>query len=139
MNLYSMIPKVDQILENQLIIELISNNSKKLIMESIHEELNLIREFISNGATESEVLERINSIFSNIKNNVENRIKYNLKCVINATGVVIHTNLGRSVLTSEILDNMCTIAINYSNLEYDLENGERGSRYSHLKNKDALA
>ena len=134
MNLYSMIPKVDQILENQLIIELISNNSKKLIMESIHEELNLIREFISNGATESEVLERINSIFSNIKNNVENRIKYNLKCVINATGVVIHTNLGRSVLTSEILDNMCTIAINYSNLEYDLENGERGSRYSHLKN-----
>jgi L-seryl-tRNA(Ser) seleniumtransferase len=53
--------------------------------------------------------------------------------VINATGVVIHTNLGRSVLSEEILENVKKVACGYSNLEYDLEKGERGKRYSHIQ------
>ena len=51
---------------------------------------------------------------------------------VNASGVVIHTNLGRSVLNSEIFENIKKVSIGYSNLEYNLEKGERGSRYSHL-------
>lgn len=54
----------------------------------------------------------------------------NLKSVINATGVVVHTNLGRSVLPEEVAGNMHTIATGYSNLEFDLAKGERGSRYN---------
>lgn len=54
----------------------------------------------------------------------------NLKSVINATGVVVHTNLGRSVLAEEVAGNMHAIATGYSNLEFDLAKGERGSRYS---------
>ncbi len=57
---------------------------------------------------------------------------YNLKPVINATGVVIHTNLGRSALNKKSLDNVVTVSQCYSNLEFNLESGERGNRYSHI-------
>ncbi len=54
----------------------------------------------------------------------------NLRNTINATGVVVHTNLGRSLLAPEVVENLITIASRYSNLEYDLNIGKRGSRYS---------
>lgn len=53
-----------------------------------------------------------------------------LKRTVNATGVVVHTNLGRSLLAPAVLDNLKTISSRYSNLEFDLEKGRRGSRYS---------
>src|SRR5512141_3080664 len=54
---------------------------------------------------------------------------YRLRRVINATGVIIHTNLGRAPLCSEALERVVEVARGYSNLEYDLEKGERGLRY----------
>jgi L-seryl-tRNA(Ser) seleniumtransferase len=53
--------------------------------------------------------------------------------LINATGVVIHTNLGRSILPEKVLKKFRPLAGGYSNLEYDLDQGERGSRYSHVE------
>ncbi len=134
MNLYKMIPKVDQILENDMIKILLKENSKNLVMESIHEELDDIRKNISNGCAEDVISNRITNLIENIRNNLVNKKTYNLRKVINASGVVIHTNLGRSVLNDEILENIKSISVGYSNLEYDLEKGERGSRYSHLSN-----
>ena len=55
-----------------------------------------------------------------------------LKKVINATGVVLHTNLGRAVLDEGALAALSAVSSGYSNLEYDLKKGERGSRYDHL-------
>jgi L-seryl-tRNA(Ser) seleniumtransferase len=55
---------------------------------------------------------------------------FKLKRVINATGVVVHTNLGRSCLADEAIDHIKTMAAHYSNLEFDLARGQRGSRYS---------
>ncbi|WP_054029795.1 L-seryl-tRNA(Sec) selenium transferase [Desulfatitalea tepidiphila] len=55
---------------------------------------------------------------------------YNLKRTVNATGVVVHTNLGRSCLAREAIDHLVQIASCYSNLEFDLKAGRRGSRYS---------
>ena len=134
MNLYKMIPKVDQILENDMIKILLKENSKNLVMESIHEELDDIRKNISNGCAEDVISNRITNLIENIRNNLVNKKTYNLRKVINASGVVIHTNLGRSVLNDEILENIKSVSVGYSNLEYDLEKGERGSRYSHLSN-----
>lgn len=132
MNLYAKIPKVDQILEDEKVKILLEDNSKNLVMESIHEELNKIRNYISNGESEENIIEYIRNLSTNIEINLQNKKAFNLRKVVNATGVVIHTNLGRSVLTDEILKNIREVSVGYSNLEYDLENGVRGSRYSHL-------
>lgn len=61
---------------------------------------------------------------------VNKSMKFNLKRVINATGVVVHTNLGRSLLAESVARHVAEIASHYSNLEFDLERGSRGSRYS---------
>ena len=134
MNLYKMIPKVDQLLENDVINKLLKSNSKNLVMESIHEELDNIRNKISSGYDENSITNYIKNLVSSIEKNVYNKNILNLRKVINASGVVIHTNLGRSVLNEEIFENIKNVSIGYSNLEYDLEKGERGSRYSHLTN-----
>ena len=65
-----------------------------------------------------------------VKHAAKNAMTPNLKNTINATGVVVHTNLGRSLLATEVVENLITIASRYSNLEYDLNIGKRGSRYS---------
>jgi hypothetical protein len=56
-----------------------------------------------------------------------------LRPVINATGVIVHTNLGRAPLSAAAIEAMAAVSRGYSNLEYDLEAGERGSRYAHLE------
>lgn len=132
MNLYKMIPKVDQILDNDVIKDLLDKNSKNLVMESIHEELDNIRNNISNGYDKNIISNKIENLIDNIKDNLMNKKTFSLRNVINASGVIIHTNLGRSVLNSEIFENIKKVSIGYSNLEYNLEKGERGSRYSHL-------
>jgi L-seryl-tRNA(Ser) seleniumtransferase len=65
-----------------------------------------------------------------VKEAVNNAMTPNLRRTINATGVVVHTNLGRSLLAPEAIENLLTVAGRYSNLEYDLSIGKRGSRYS---------
>ena len=54
-----------------------------------------------------------------------------LRAVINGTGVILHTNLGRAALADSALDAMASVARGYANLEYDLEAGSRGTRYDH--------
>ncbi len=58
---------------------------------------------------------------------------FHLRRVINATGVIVHTNLGRAPLAEEVINHLIEIAKYYSNLEYDLVEGKRGSRYSHVE------
>lgn len=132
MNLYTKIPKVDQLLDNDKIKKLLEKNSKNLVMECIHEELNHIRNMISKKENEDLILKYIENLSSNIEKKLNYKKEFKLKKVINATGVVIHTNLGRSALNEEIFNNVKNVSIGYSNLEYDLEKGTRGSRYSHL-------
>lgn len=65
-----------------------------------------------------------------LKHETEAAMSINLRPLVNATGVVIHTNLGRSLLTASALDHLRDVAVRYSNLEYDLTAGRRGSRYT---------
>lgn len=77
------------------------------------------------------------SIVTQVANDARQRLialeSHSLRPVVNATGVVIHTNLGRSLLPDIAFDALCQAAGRYSNLEYDLVKGERGSRYSHVE------
>lgn len=133
-NLFRYIPKVDEILEDKRIKESLNNVPRKLVLNSIREELDLLREEIkSNLLDKDEVKRRRENIINKILDRIENKNSYALRRVINGTGIVIHTNIGRSLISKEVMYNVLEIATNYSNLEYDLTSGERGSRYSHLK------
>lgn len=133
-NLFTLIPKVDELLDNENIRELLDNMPRKIIMDAIREEVEELRSIIKeNSSEEAEIKKIINNLVNNIKLRAIEKNIYSLKRVVNATGTVIHTNLGRSLINEEIFNNMREIALNYSNLEYDLESGTRGSRYSHVE------
>jgi L-seryl-tRNA(Ser) seleniumtransferase len=131
--LFQIIPSVDRLLKSPVIREISPPYSHNLILKAINEVLEEFRDEIKNGkAMDSSdlALERVSSA-------VVERLKLldqpSLKPVINATGVVVHTNLGRSILPEQALEKFRQIAGGYSNLEYDLRKGERGSRYSHVE------
>ncbi|CAK7069428.1 L-seryl-tRNA(Sec) selenium transferase [Tissierella sp.] len=133
-NLFTLIPKVDEILDKNSIKELLNYIPRKTVLDSIRTEIEEIRGKIKGKIlSEEEIINEIQNIDFKIKKRADEKNTYRLKRVVNATGVVIHTNLGRSLINEKIMDNVKEIAINYSNLEYDLETGSRGSRYSHLE------
>ena len=74
----------------------------------------------------------LSKIVGEVEKIVEKEDKNSLRRVINATGTILHTNLGRSLLSEKIKENIESVAFNYSNLEFDIDNKKRGSRYVHL-------
>src|SRR4029453_19616228 len=88
-------------------------------------------------ATDEAALETLPLLLPAVLQQVQARLQaqqtYHLRRLINATGVIVHTNLGRSLLAPPAVANLQEVAESYSNLEYDLERGERGSRYSHVE------
>ena len=129
----SKLPSVDEVLGNKNISGILNEYPRNLVLECIRETIDLKRKFI---LSKKDYLSNIEINFASIVDDSISRvrIKYelSLKKVINGTGVVIHTNLGRSLLSESIKDDLLNTAFRYSNLEYDIEYGERGSRYSHL-------
>ena len=69
------------------------------------------------------------AILESVRQAVAKALRHRLRRTVNAAGVVVHTNLGRSLLADAAVDRLCEVARRYSNLEYDLERGRRGSRY----------
>lgn len=132
-NLFALIPKVDDILAQENIKNLLKHIPRKTVIDSIRIETEKIREMIKNDSNEDEVLDAIKNLNKSIEKTANSKNASKLRRVVNATGVVIHTNLGRSLINNKIMERMTEIASNYSNLEYDLEAGTRGSRYSHLE------
>lgn len=132
-NLFALIPKVDEILAKREIQEILKNTPRKIVLDSIRIEMENIRRYIKEDGAEEEIIKLIDNISIEIENRIREKTAFNLKRVVNGTGVVIHTNLGRSLINKKIMDNIAEIATNYSNLEYDLNTGKRGSRYSHLE------
>ncbi|QQK08687.1 L-seryl-tRNA(Sec) selenium transferase [Miniphocaeibacter halophilus] len=132
--LFRKIPSVEEILILEEINEL--DYPRALKTEAAREVLASIRKKIANVRDEelSIVAEEINinSIIKNIITTLEKEFSSSLKKVINGTGTILHTNLGRSLISESIKDEIWKIASGYSNLEYDLDLGQRGSRYSHV-------
>jgi len=97
--------------------------SARLVVE------NLRNDILEGGKHITETNLSDQRIIEKIKFQVKKSMSINLMRTINATGIVVHTNLGRSLLASDAVDNLLLIASRYSNLEYDLSTGKRGSRY----------
>jgi len=131
--LFRKIPKVDQLMLDPRAEEFAATYPKSLILRAIHDVLDEIRSAIGAGSlADGSRLEK-ESVLSAVADTLRTMNRPSLRPVINATGVVVHTNLGRSILAERALRQFRPLAGGYSNLEYDLERGERGSRYVHVE------
>lgn len=106
---------------------------RPLLRESIESFLELCRAHIRQGTVADASSLTLPALVSDLVRHVEAVSRPRLRPVLNATGVVIHTNLGRSVLAEEAAKAALQAALSYSNLELDLGTGKRGSRYSHVE------
>ncbi len=129
--LLRMLPGIDHILELSKAEPSFEYVPKSVLVQSARRVVETFRAAIldDNKSIEEKDLADL-PVFEKIKETVKKAMTPNLMRTINATGVVVHTNLGRSVLASCAAENLLAIATGYSNLEFDLSKGERGSRYS---------
>jgi len=126
----SEIPSVDECLKSSYGKKWLESHQRKIVLRAIREVLEAKRKEIIKGLTPEL---SIDTISSDVERAIKELSAYRLKPLINATGVVIHTNLGRAILSDNALDNIRRVAGSYSNLEYELSQGKRGKRYSHIK------
>lgn len=131
--LYRSIPKVDILLEEEEIKELILRYSRETVKEAVHTEIDKLRAYIGRCEEEEEGRRQIELLTSHIRRSVEAMHTPNMRMVINGTGTILHTNLGRAPIGVEHMKRVAEIATGYSNLEYNLEAGKRGERYSHFE------
>ena len=131
--LFAMLPSVDEILGDDSLKSILNEYPRSLVLDSVRQAIDEKRKLIIKLDENNEGIEINNSdiIIDSIKK-IKVNYSLSLKNVINGTGVVLHTNLGRSLLSESIKEEVWEIASKYSNLEYDIELGQRGSRYIHL-------
>jgi len=127
-SLLRQIPAVDELMSRPGLRELEARVGHPVVLEASRKILQDLREKISNGTVSSVSRERLEK---EILRETDSMLAFSLQPVINATGVILHTNLGRAPLAAEALAHMVRVAGGYSNLEYDLERGERGRRDVH--------
>lgn len=123
------IPKMDELLRNELLQT--PEIPAAIVREALREELEALRRDILEGVCVR--LPRQEALCLQARARAEQTVRSSLRPVINATGVVLHTNLGRSCLSQRAAQAAYDVARGYSTLEYDVEQGCRGSRHSHAE------
>jgi L-seryl-tRNA(Ser) seleniumtransferase len=118
------LPSVEKILESEKLKDKIQKYSHPLVSESAKETLLFMREQIKKNPQDIS----FDQIIEKVSQTVEEKTRDFLQPVINATGVILHTNLGRAPLDEETLLHIVEISKNYSNLEFDLKAGKRSNR-----------
>jgi len=132
--IFRKIPSVDRLLNGPELTKISSKFPRNLILRAINQVLEEVREDIQkNDVIESPGELKIKEVSKKVVDRLQLLSRPSLKPVINATGVIVHTNLGRSLLTDRVIKRFRPLSEGYSNLEYDLESGKRGSRYSHVE------
>ncbi|HEB02917.1 MAG TPA: L-seryl-tRNA(Sec) selenium transferase [Nitrospirae bacterium] len=124
------LPSVDEILKSKAGKRWLKLFPRRFVLDAIRDVIDLRREAVVKGKDAETTLE---SMQVEMERNMRGLSAMSLVPVINATGIVIHTNLGRSPLSERAVANVASVARGYSTLEYDLEAGSRGSRNSHVR------
>ena len=133
-DLYRMLPSVNDLLQMEVTQPLLRRRSRAVVVNAIRSTLERLREEIAGGIhTPSTMKERLEAFPTILEDDLRRAFQFSLRPVINATGVILHTNLGRAPLSKSALDHLVQVAGGYSNLELDLETGERGTRDVHVE------
>ena len=123
------LPSVDKLLSEERLRTLQENYPRELIVAAVRRHLERERLAIASGSPCPSTQEIVDSIWAE----VGTLVSPSLRPVINASGVLLHTNLGRAALSREAIAAMDGVAGGYCNLEFDLDRGRRGSRHIHLE------
>ncbi len=134
-NLFRHLPAVDQclaalaagtVLQGKAMHPVLQGVPRPLVKDLVNAFLDLVREEIRAGAFADETQLALAALYPRMLAFVRQGAKPRFRRVLNATGVVVHTNMGRSLLAREAVDAVAEAAAHYSNLEFDLATGERG-------------
>jgi L-seryl-tRNA(Ser) seleniumtransferase len=132
-DLYRKLPSVDELLRSPGLATLASQEGQTAVTDAARAVLASLREEITAGRLDANGAElALSGLDDAVERQLRQALKYSLRPVINATGVVLHTNLGRAPLPDSALEHIREIAGSYSNLEFDIETGERGKRDVHV-------
>src|SRR5436305_9873929 len=130
---YRGLPAIDELLRNRDISDLVAEYGPAATTDACRVVLARLRDEIAAGRLDETRLQlALAGIYDAIKNELGRSLKYSLRPVINATGVILHTNLGRATLSVSAIQHIRETATAYSNLEFDIESGERGKRDVHV-------
>ncbi|MBW1980562.1 MAG: L-seryl-tRNA(Sec) selenium transferase [Deltaproteobacteria bacterium] len=128
------LPAVDELLRHQQIEKLLQQQPRSLVVMVVRQVLSRYRSEILEGvSTSKRAVPEIEQLVQNVIRDTEKRAAFTLRSLVNGTGIIVHTNLGRSLLCEAALERLQLIGSHYTNLEYDLEAGARGSRYVHAE------
>jgi len=118
------LPSVNTLLESESVMALLEMHPRRVVVDAVRTAVEEARRLDTPALTREQWSDRIRQA-------VEREETPSLRRVFNATGVVLHTNLGRAPLADAALTALRDVSEGFSNLEYDIETGRRGSRYSH--------
>lgn len=131
--LYRQLPQVDGVLRMAGVAKLAAQEGVAPVTAAVRTVLERVRQEIGAGRLTEEALQlAISGLEDAIERQLRNSLSYSLRPLINATGVILHTNLGRAPLSNEAIEHIRDSAATYSNLEFDLNSGERGKRDVHV-------
>ena len=132
--LYRELPGIDELLRDPQVAAVIAQEGQAATTDACRTVLARLRDEIGTGLLDADNLRiALTGIQATIRGELDRALGYSLKPVINATGVILHTNLGRAPLATPAMDHIRETAEAYSNLEFNLETGERGKRDVHVE------
>jgi L-seryl-tRNA(Ser) seleniumtransferase len=132
-DLYRKLPSVDELVRSPELVALASKEGQVAVTDAARVVLESLRQEIAAGQLDADRVDlAISGLEDAAARQVRQSLKYSLRTVINATGVILHTNLGRSPLAASALEHISEIAGRYSNLEFNVESGDRGKRDVHV-------
>lgn len=121
------LPSIDTLLQSDGLASLITRHGRQVVLTCARTELAAVRQHILSGRPALSP----DALIRHVSERVQQQTRPSLQPVINATGIIVHTNLGRALLSERAQTAMQQVAAAYLNLEYDLDAGTRGSRYIH--------
>ncbi|MBP8646273.1 MAG: L-seryl-tRNA(Sec) selenium transferase [Syntrophobacteraceae bacterium] len=128
------LPSVDALLHLDPVRTALSFQPRKMVLESLRHAIETQRRrILDNPGTAAEVDTNPLNLARMALDHLQSSSGHTLRKVVNATGIIIHTNLGRSLLPEEAVERLVVLCRAYNNLEYDLDRGRRGSRYVHAE------
>ncbi len=132
-DLYRKLPSVDELLRSPALAAIVASEGQAFVTDAARVVLTRLRAEIAAAQLDTAAFDlALSGIAGAIERQVRQSLTYSLRPVINATGVILHTNLGRAPLAESALEHIRNAASGYSNLEFDIETGDRGKRDVHV-------